>query len=144
MCGKVRFPARRPWEVTEWSWKVNPTLQQNCQDAGDAKTMGRPPEKAVCIEWSWPKSSVLFTIGSRGEAGLPKAARAQGIPSSVLDARHGTLGFGVYLETTGFQSCFGPIFPVILLFLIFRLDIFIPPYIWSHLTCFIIFTRLHS
>lgn len=78
--------------------------------------------KLQVASWSWSKEKVMCTTGRTGGARLPKTVIAQVDPSyssRTLDARGGTLGFGI-----GSWSCFGPVLPavvVILDFPVFRL-----------------------
>ena len=73
--------------------------------------------KLQVASWSWSKEKVMSTTGRTGGAGLPKTVIAQVDPSyssRTLDARGGTLGFGI-----GIWSCFGPVLPAVAVILDF-------------------------
>lgn len=77
-----------------------PGLPWRTQDVRDARGMGYLLRRAANREWSQPKRKKCVAVnkakrGWRSEEGF--------------DIRHGDAEFVVY--PTGFQSCFGPIFP---------------------------------
>lgn len=63
-----------------------------------------------------PAGRVAESGRARGK-GLPRAGGAQFIPPRAVDTRHGTKGLKV--SPTEHQSCFGSVFPCVLLFFSF-------------------------